>query len=164
MKITHLMLTLGFAASVSLISCKTKDADVKAAIETKLSSMPGMTAVTADVNDGVATISGECKDNECKASCEKEAKEVKGVKSVVNNLTVAAPPPPPVAATPAVTADETLKQSVADATKDYSTVKTEVNDGVITLTGTIKKSDLAKLMMSLNSLKPKKIENKLTVK
>ena len=164
MKITHLMLTLGFAASVSLISCKPKDADIKAAIETKLSSMPGMTAVTADVNDGVATISGECKDNECKASCEKEAKEVKGVKSVVNNLTVAAPPQPPVAATPTVTADETLKQSVADATKDYNTVKTEVNDGVITLTGTIKKSDLAKLMMSLNSLKPKKIENKLTIK
>ena len=164
MKITHLLLTLCFAASVSFIGCKPKDADIKAAIETKLNSMPGMTAVTADVNDGVATISGECKDSECKATCEKEAKEVKGVKSVVNNLTVAAPPPPPVAAAPTVTADETLKQSVADATKDFNTVKTEVNDGVITLTGTIKKSDLSKLMMSLNSLKPRKIENKLTVK
>ena len=43
-------------------------------------------------------------------------------------------------------------------------VKTEVKDGIVWLSGEIKKADLPKLMMVLNSLKPKKIENKLTIK
>jgi osmotically-inducible protein OsmY len=52
---------------------------------------------------------------------------------------------------------------VADATKDFAGVTAAVNDGIVTLTGTIKKADLPKLMQSVSSLKPKKIENKLTV-
>ncbi len=51
-----------------------------------------------------------------------------------------------------------------DATKDHPTVKASVNNGVITLTGEIKRDQLAKLMMTLNTLKPKKIENHLTIK
>jgi hypothetical protein len=54
--------------------------------------------------------------------------------------------------------------AVRDATKDYPTVVATVADGVITLTGEISKASLPKLMMTLNSLKPKKIENKLTTK
>ena len=163
MKINKLILALAVIVTAGLTSCKPKDADIQTAIETKLNSMPGMTNVSASVTDGVATISGECKDSECKANGEKEAKDVKGVKSVVSNLMVVAPPPPPVAA-PEISADQTLTQAATDAAKDFTTVQTAVNDGVITLTGTIKKSDLPKLMQSLSSLKPKKIDNKLTVK
>jgi hypothetical protein len=39
-----------------------------------------------------------------------------------------------------------------------------VADGVITLTGEISKASLPKLMMSLNALQPRKIDNKLTIK
>jgi len=51
-----------------------------------------------------------------------------------------------------------------DATKDFPTVKSSVKDGVITLTGEIKRADLKKLITTLHSLKPKKIDNQLTVK
>ena len=37
-------------------------------------------------------------------------------------------------------------------------------DGVITLTGEIKKDELKKLMPLLQSLKPKKVDNKATIK
>ena len=73
--------------------------------------------------------------------------------------------PAPVTPAPVeVAADTTLEAGVRDATKDYPGVKAEVNGGEITLTGEIKRSRLPNLMMSLNSLKPKKINNQLTIK
>ena len=166
MKVTKILLAVALITTTTLFSCKPKDADIQAAIETKLKAKPDMATASVSVTDGVATLSGECKDQTCKADCGKIAEDVKGVKSVINNLSIAAPPPPPVATAPVtVNPDETLKQSVTDATKDYPSVKADVNDGVVTLTGDIKKSDLQKLMMTLNSLKPKKVDTKkLTVK
>ena len=84
----------------------------------------------------------------------------KGVTSVVNNCIVGAPPAPQVA----TTTDADFTTGVMDATKDHPTVKASVNNGVITLTGEIKRSDLAKLMMTLNTLKPTRIDNQLTIK
>jgi hypothetical protein len=81
---------------------------------------------------------------------------------VVNNVTLT--PPPPVFIPPVITADDPLMQSVKDATKDYPGVKAEVKDGVITLTGDITKASLPKLMMTLNGLNARKIDNKLTIK
>lgn len=63
-----------------------------------------------------------------------------------------------------IASDDALKTGVQDATKDYSGVKTEVNNGEVTLTGTIQRSQLPGLMQALNSLKPKKINNNLTIK
>ena len=149
-------MAVAIVSTVSFISCKPKDADVKAEIETKLSAKPDMANAMVTVNDGVATIAGECKDAECKADCEKMTAEVKGVKSVVNNLTIAAPPPPPAAPTVTVTPDASLTQAVMDATKDFAGVTATVNDGIVTLTGSIKKADLPKLMQSVSSLSRKK--------
>ncbi len=160
MKITKLLMAVAIITTTGFLSCKPKDADIKTAVEAKLSTKPDMTNTMVSVTDGVATISGECKDETCKADCEKMTSEVKGVKSVVNNLSVAPPPPPPVA----MAVDDNLKTGVTDAIKDFSTVTADVTDGVVTLTGTIKKTDLPKVMMAISSLKPKKIDNKLTVK
>ncbi len=63
-----------------------------------------------------------------------------------------------------ISGDEALKTSVADATKDHPGVRAEVNNGEITLTGEIKRDNLQNLMMSLNTLKAKKINNNLTIK
>jgi hypothetical protein len=79
--------------------------------------------------------------------------------------TTALSAPAPVTPAPAeIAPDATLQAGVKDATKDLPGVKAAVNNGEITLTGEIKRSRLADLMMSLNSLKPKKINNQLTVK
>ena len=118
---------------------------------------------SVSVKDGVVTLTGECKDAACKAECESLAKSAKGVKSVVNNMNIAAalPTPAPVE----VATDAALTQGVTDATKDHPTVNATVGaDGTVTLTGTITRNKLATLMQSLNTLKPKKIENQLTIK
>lgn len=163
MKITKILFSILLMTSTLMIGCKPKDADIKASVEEKLKTNVDMTGpMTVSVNDGVATISGECKDNACRAKCEELAKSAKGVKSVVNNCVVAAPAV--TQPTVEVSTDDALTKGVMDATKDHPTVKASVNNGVITLSGDIKRDKLTKLMMSLNSLKPKKIENQLTIK
>ncbi len=157
MKIIKLSVAAVIALSVTFTSCKPKDADVQAAVQQKEA-----TGITVSVAEGVVTLSGTVADEAAKASAEEAAKSEKGVVSVVNNLMLPAPPPPPAAA-PVADAMDVMSSAVMDAVKDHPTVSASVNDGVITLTGTIKKDKLSKLMMTLSSLKPKKIENKLTV-
>jgi hyperosmotically inducible periplasmic protein len=148
--------------SATTVSCKGKksDAEIQTEVTNKLNSQEGSTALTASVNDGVVTLSGECKDEECKRECAESVKNINGVKSVVNNIQIAMAAPAPVE----ITADEPLRASVNDAVKQYDGVEAEVKDGVVTLRGEIKRDNLQNLMMSLNALKPKKIENQLVVK
>lgn len=159
MKLTKTFLAIFLSASILFFSCSPKDSDVQAKITEKFAATPELSGASATVDKGVATLSGELKDEAARTEAEKTAKDVKGVKSVVNNTTVMAPPPPPVAP-----AANDLSQGVTDATKDFPTVTATVNGGEITLTGSLKRSDLPKLMQSLNSLNPSKINNQLTLK
>lgn len=59
--------------------------------------------------------------------------------------------------------DDSLTTGVRDATKDYPGVTASVNNGEITLAGTIKRNRLSGLMQSLYSLHPKKVNNNLTI-
>ncbi|HOY42081.1 MAG TPA: BON domain-containing protein [Chitinophagales bacterium] len=161
MKVTKGLAVIMIALAVGFVSCKPKDADIKTAVEQAISAIPDAAGATIEVKDGIATITGEFKDETARIAAETAAKAVKGVKSVVNNGTVAAPV---VVAPVEVSADAALISAVADAVKDFGTVKADVKDGIITLTGEIQKTNLPKLMMSLNALKPKKVDNKLTVK
>ena len=140
-----------FVMSTLFVSCKPSDADIQKAITEKM-NMPEM---TTSVTDGVVTLSGECKDEECKASCEKLIKEVKGVKSVINNCTI----PAPVIINP----DEILTTSVTAALSNYPGVMASVADGVVTLTGEVSKSNLMPLMQSVQELQPKKVVNNLKI-
>ncbi|MEO6611257.1 MAG: BON domain-containing protein [Chitinophagaceae bacterium] len=144
----------------ALPSCKSKvkDADIKQSAQTALVSVPSNGELMVNVEKGVVTVTGEVKNDAAKASVEPAVKDIKGVKSVVNNTTVM-----PVADIPVITPDDPLTIAIRDAVKDNPGVTAQVNDGVVTLTGTIKKSDLTKLMQKINATKPKKIDNKLTV-
>lgn len=159
-----LFLPLAAAILFTLPGCKSgpKDADIQAGITQKLQLMPDMTGITTSVKDGVVTITGEFTSDEQKSTTEAAIKEIAGVKSIDDKATVAAPPAPAPVVT--ITPDDALSKMVMDATKDFSGVKAAISDGVITLTGEIKKDDLPKLMMTLNSLKPKKIQNNLVIK
>ncbi len=159
MKIFKLIPALVLVAGLSFVGCKPKDADIKTSVENNLKKNADAANVMVMVNEGVATLSGEVKDEATKAAVETTTKDTKGVKSVVNNTTVAMAFTPPV-----ITADDPLMSAVKDATKDHPTVTATVADGVVTLTGSIEKSKLQSLMQTLNSLKPKKIDNQLTVK
>jgi hyperosmotically inducible protein len=163
------ILRFAFAVSavaiVTLSACKggVKDADIEKAVTEKITAASADVAdAGATVKDGVVTLNGMFKDEASKTAFETTVKAIPGVKSVVNNTRVI--PPPPAPAPVEIAADDPLTKGVADATKDFPGVKAEVKDGVITLTGEIKRSSLPTLLKALHTLKPKKIENKLTVK
>lgn len=151
-KILLMMMSL----AVVFTACKPKDADIQKSITEHIANNPDMSGVTVSVKDGVATLTGECKDEACKVNCENAVKGMKGVKSVVNNCTV----PAPVIINP----DEALISASTELLSAYEGVESSVTDGVITLTGEITKDKLAGLMQAIMALKPKKVENKLTIK
>ncbi len=137
------LLVLGITACKK----KLKDADIQTAIETVLKADADMAGTMVSVKDGVATLSGVCKDEACKAKCEEAVRKIEGVKSIVNNCTVA----PPEVVVPPVS--DALSQAIADAVKDFPGVKTELKDGVLTLTGEIQRASLQKMMQGLNALR-----------
>jgi len=51
-----------------------------------------------------------------------------------------------------------------DATKDFPGVQATVNNGEVTLTGTISREKLPRLMQSVQALNPTKVNNNLTIK
>ena len=148
---------IGLLLIFQLPSCKgkNKDADISAAIQAKTQTDASFAGVNASVTDGVVTLTGQCNDDNCKTSAEQGVKDIDGVKKVVNNITVT-----PVT----ISTDNTLNSGVERITARYSGVQADVNDGVITLRGQLKRDSLQQLMMDLNALQPKKIENQLVLK
>src|SRR5688572_20041377 len=155
----------GLTIVISMVSfgCKSakSDAEIQNAVNDKITANTEMKDLNASVNAGVVTLTGHCKDEECRKDCEQEIKGVAGVKQVVNNITIGQPVPN---ARVEISDDSTLKTAVNDVVKGYNKVEADVKDGVITLRGEIARSDLQNLMQKLNELKPKKIDNELVVK
>ena len=153
MTIKHVLsvILLSGALTVSVISCKPKlsDADLKAKVETAVGSNPN---VLVDVKNGVVTLSGTVTTEDEKRILETSAKSAdnKAVKSVVNHIVIQ-----PIEINTDVT-DLTAK--VADATKDFPAVTATVNDGVITITGTVEQARIQTLKQSLDALNPKKVD------
>ncbi len=141
-------LSLTFA----LAACGPKDADIKAAADAAIVGAPG---VSVGITNGVATVSGEFADEATRTSTIAQVAAVKGVKSVADSSTIA----PPVVISP----DDALRTSVTAALAAFPTLTATISDGVITLTGEIKKADLPMAMQALSALNPKKIENKAKV-
>jgi len=151
----------GMSLALLLVACGPKDADIQKEIDGKISALPG---VSVTVEKGVATISGTCKDDAFKENAESIVKGIKGVKSVVNNCEIQAPEPVAVEAPVQINPDAVLNTTVNEVVKTYAGVTAVVKDGVVTLTGDIKRNQLPALMKSVQELKPKKVENKLTIK
>lgn len=161
MKMERLIPVLLLVGGLAFTSCKPKDADIKASIEKTLKDNPSTANVMVMVNEGVVTLSGEVPDAATQASLDEKVKGVKGVKTVQNNTTPPAPAPAPVV----VTADDPLSIAVRDATKDFAGVTATVADGVITVAGEITKARWRVLKMTLDGLKPKRVDaSGLTIK
>ena len=63
-----------------------------------------------------------------------------------------------------VSPDNALNTGIKDATKDFPGVTATVNEGEVTLAGNVSSRDqLQKVMMSINSLHPKKVTNNIKV-
>lgn len=63
-----------------------------------------------------------------------------------------------------VSSDATLRTNVDNVIKSYDGVSAEVKDGVVTLRGNVKQEDLQPLIMKVQELKPRKVENQLVIK
>ena len=161
-KLSTSILLMGlFALAISFNSCKKKmkDADIKAAVETALKADPMSATTMVSVDKGVATISGECKDDACKAHCAEIVKGIKGVKEVVNNCTVAPVVAPPASMT--MDLDDATQQKVKDGLKDIKGVSVEFSGDKAILTGEVTKADRMKIMQMLASAKVKSDVSKL---
>lgn len=148
------------AAAISLsVACKGKksDADLQAAATSKVSTIPG---VMVEVKEGVATLTGSVSSSSEKSAAEDSTKSVDGIKSVTNNVSIAevAPQPSPAAPQVNISADDTLTQGVIDILKDFPGATATVKDGVITVNGELAAAKWQKLKMSLDALKPKKVD------
>ena len=140
-----------------LQSCKGKnrDTEINTAIQSKIQTDANLAGVNASVTDGVVTLAGQCADENCKTNAENVIEDIDGVKKVVNNITIA-----PVTITP----DDPLNTSVQQVIQKYPGAQAEVNNGIITVRGELKREDWQKLRPELDALRPKKVENQLVLK
>jgi osmotically-inducible protein OsmY len=149
------------ALFVSLLftACKPSDSSIAESVKSKISSVAQ--GLTVDVKDGVVTLGGQVADDATKSAVAAALTGLKGVKSVVNNITLPPPPPPPVVINP----DDTLRKVVDSvfSAKSIKGITATVADGVVTLTGDVKKADLVKVMQVANEAKPKKVVNQLKI-
>jgi hyperosmotically inducible protein len=159
MKIKSILLGIGLF--LSLAACAPKDADIEKAISEKLSDTPN---IQVTVHEGVATITGTCDDEIFKKNIEKSVRATKGVKSVVNTCEIARANQEPAAATVVINSDAELDKSIHKVVDSYDGVSATVVGGVVTLSGEIKRDKLQPLLQSIQELKPKKVDNKLTIK
>jgi hyperosmotically inducible periplasmic protein len=154
----NLLAMVGFLFFIS--SCGPSDTDIASSVKEKLSAIAG---VGVDVKDGVVTLSGQVADDASKAAAETALQGLKGVKSVVNNLTVPPPAPPP--APVVINPDDVLRSGIEAAidSKGFKGITATVSNGEVILRGTVKKADLTKVMQAANELKPKKVTNQMTI-
>ena len=146
------------AISITIPSCKAKnrDGDIQTAFNSKALTDPNLAGVSATVIDGTVTLTGSCADEACRTNAEKSVKEISGVKKIINNIQVAKVE---------VTDDAPLRSSTEKVISKYDGVQADVNGGIITVRGTIDDRDkLQQLIMELQALRPKNVQNQLVIK
>lgn len=149
------VLTLAFA--LFMMACGKSDADLQKAAADKLTA-DKVTGVTVAVKDGIATLTGEVADATVKSKASTSVKAVEGIKSVTDNVTtkpLPTPPPP----SPEKMAEGTINQNLLK--EGISGVTVTVANGEVTLTGTVDKAKVVKVMQIANEAKVGKVINNL---
>ncbi|MER3430077.1 MAG: hypothetical protein C4325_09180 [Blastocatellia bacterium] len=156
-KIIYLWL---FSVVLFAAACGKSDAELTKKVNEKLAAEK-ISGISVSVNSGVATLNGEVADITVKNKAESVAKSVEGIKSVDNKLTTK-PLPTPEPPSP----DKILEGQINESIKKLgiSGVTVTVVNGEVTLTGEVSKSDLEKVKKAADEAKPKRVNNKLTVK
>ena len=157
MKKTIAMAAMALAVSFGSISCKKKvsDADLTTQSTSVVAAYPG---TSVEVKDGTAHLSGTFASEADKAAAIEALKKVEGVKDVMDMATVT----PPVETVSAV--DPAVQQKVADAVKDFPSVKVEVVNNELTLTGDVSPAQARKIKESVDALKVGKVNYNYNVK
>ena len=161
-KIASLCLTIVFLTF--LVGCSPNDEKITAAVKSSLSTQPSLSQVTATVNKGIVTLTGEVETDEQKALAESSLSGVKGLKGITNSITVK----PKGASTEEMqkVGDNDLQSKV---NANFATYKIEgitatVAGGIVTLTGEIKRDNLQNAMKAAMESGAIKVENQMTIK
>lgn len=150
------VLTLAFA--LFMLACGKSDADLQKAAADKLTA-DKVTGVTVVVKDGVATLSGEVADAAVKSKAETSVKTVEGIKSVDMAKITLKPLPTPPPPSPDQMNEGVINQAL---TKEGITgVTVKVANGEVTLSGTVDKAKVVKVMQIANEAKVGKVINNL---
>jgi Predicted periplasmic or secreted lipoprotein len=159
MKNVLLILTIGLLSSVMFQSCKQSDEKLQNQVTQVLQqSFPQLSST---VKDGVATLTGTVETEDGKMTAQRMVQDIKGIKSVINRIEVPKPQPAVV-----INPDATIKSAIESqlSSAGFKDVVIEVRDGEVTLTGDLKRADLAKVMQIANESNPKKVINNLKLK
>ena len=160
MKKTIKITALALLFSVAAFSCKknVSDAELTTQSTTVVAAYPG---TSVEVKEGVAHLSGTFASQEEKDAAIAALKNVKGVKDVMDMASVEAADP----VMETITAiDQETQQKVADAIKDFPSVKMDVVNGELTLTGEVTAEQARKIKMSVDALKVGKVNYNYNVK
>lgn len=159
MKKTIAMAALALAVSFGSISCKKKvtDAELQTQATTVVTSNPG---ASVEVKEGIAHLSGTFTDAVSRDAMIADLKKIEGIKDVMDMTVIAEPAP--VETLSAV--DPVVQQKVADAVKDFPSVKVEVINGELTLTGNVSQVQARKIKESVDALQVGKVNYNYTVK
>ncbi len=84
--LSALLLTILIAISLPACSAKTDDASIQKRVNDELQKDRAGAALNATVDNGVVTISGECKGDNCAQDLAEKVKKMDGVKDVQMNV------------------------------------------------------------------------------
>jgi len=107
------------------------------------------------VTNGTVTLTGNCPSQELKNKLVKRIRSTSGVKSVIDKTVIGSV---------VLDHDFVLKQKIDSVLSRYATVESTVKNGVVVLTGDLKKDESEQLLQSLNRLSIKNIVNNLSSK
>ena len=150
------MAALALAVSFGAVSCKknVSDAELQTKAQTTVMANPN---ASVEVKDGVAHLSGTYASEADRDAAIASLKSIEGVKDVMDMTTVA--PPVEVNAV-----DPATLQKVQDAVKDFPSVKAEVINGEVTITGDVSQTQARKIKESVDALKVGKVNYNYVVK
>ncbi len=142
--------------SLWTVSCKPTNDKLQSTLNTAL----GSSGVTVHVKDGVASLSGEVA-NEATRDAAEQAAKIKGIDTVINNITIK-----PIPSQIIINPDDVLKSAIEnDLLKaGYKGINVSASHGEAILTGKVKKADIKDILKVAHQAKPKKLINNLTVK
>ncbi len=153
------MAALALMVSTVAVSCKKKPNDTELATQATEIVKANPTA-SVEVKEGVAHLSGTFATQAEKDAMIASLKAIPGVKDVMDMASVT----PAAAVETASVVDPAVQQKLADAVKDFKTVKVEVVNGELTLTGDVTAEQARKIKMSVDALKLGKVNFKYNVK
>ena len=159
MKKIFQMAALALMVSTVAVSCKKNPNDTELATQATEIVKANPTA-SVEVKEGVAHLSGTFATQAEKDAMIASLKAIPGVKDVMDMSSVV---PAAVVETASVV-DPAVQQKLADAVKDFPTVKAEVVNGELTLTGDVTAEQARKIKMSVDALKLGKVNFKYNVK